>query len=516
MRQITALLLILVLAASLATCFLPLSSEQRTIIVPDDYPSLNAAIASATDGDVIRVKSGVYTEQTIEINKTVSIMSEVAGAARIVLHPPTYQQYIFGTPIVAYANPISIIAEGVKLSGLHIQSDGGIVSASANGVEISNCAISGTNYLVLSVTGDGCQITGNQLGGVTLVGSNQTFMDNTLSSLSVTGTHCLIERNTGQYIELNGSYCTVNRNTFSSTGDMGGGAAGILLLTGDHNVISNNTVTSQGTGIAIGYTGTGGSYNMFLGNKVQDYALWGILMGNGKYNLFYGNLVANNRDVGHDGYGLALGGNHQHVNYNLFFGNAFVNNSVNFGVNWNVNGENSFDNGTWGNYWDDYLARYPDAKEASLGTGSIPYLVYSDNTQGYFDNHPLLNQPPISGAIPALPEPWASVLQGTVPIQAPAMATPEPTAGSGSASNSASTGSSSLDQSPNKVATPNPDTPPESSIPTTTLPASPVAFFTENSTFLFAGVVLAVIVVSVLVGAGLLVVYRRRGHAVAG
>ncbi len=36
----------------------------RTIVVPDDYPTITAAIANATAGDIILVKTGTYSEQT--------------------------------------------------------------------------------------------------------------------------------------------------------------------------------------------------------------------------------------------------------------------------------------------------------------------------------------------------------------------------------------------------------------------------------------------------------------------
>jgi hypothetical protein len=138
----------------------------------------------------------------------------------------------------------------------------------------------------------------------------------------------------------------------------------------------------------------------------------GILLGNGSYNVFYGNLVANSGGLGHDGYGLALGGTETKVENNLFFYNAFVNNSKNFGGNWQVIGSNSFDNGSVGNYWDDYLTQYPNAAEVgNSGIGNTPYLVYANN----MDNYPLLNKLNVSDAIPALPSPWSSLLSATSP-----------------------------------------------------------------------------------------------------
>ena len=65
----------------------------------------------------------------------------------------------------------------------------------------------------------------------------------------------------------------------------------------------------------------------------------GDFTGNGSNNVFYGNIIANNGGLGHDGYGLALGGNGYTADNNLFFDNIFMNNSENFGANWVLMGQ---------------------------------------------------------------------------------------------------------------------------------------------------------------------------------
>ena len=161
-------------------------------------------------------------------------------------------------------------------------------------------------------------------------------------------------------------------------------------------------------GILLGFDQPpkGGSYNVFAGNIVEGAKLWGVLLGKGNYNVFYGNLIANNGGLGHDGYGLAIGGNHLEVNNNLFYQNIFINNSKNFATNWEVIGSNFFDNGTIGNYWDDYLTKYPDATQiGNSGIGNTPYLVYGNIS----DNFPLLTKP----NIPPIDVPIQSLLNST-------------------------------------------------------------------------------------------------------
>ena len=69
---------------------------------------------------------------------------------------------------------------------------------------------------------------------------------------------------------------------------------------------------------------------------------------------------------------------------------------------------NFWDNGSIGNYWSDYVTRYPNASEVGqTGIGDTPYIPYSDN----IDHYPLTNpvdinaQPPTSTptATPFLP-----------------------------------------------------------------------------------------------------------------
>jgi parallel beta-helix repeat protein len=50
-------------------------AEPKTIVVPDDYSSIQEAVDAASEGDIIYVKSGTYNE-TILINKTLSLMGE--------------------------------------------------------------------------------------------------------------------------------------------------------------------------------------------------------------------------------------------------------------------------------------------------------------------------------------------------------------------------------------------------------------------------------------------------------
>jgi parallel beta-helix repeat protein len=404
MKKTAVLALILIFLTALCmTAVKPAKAQLTTIIVPNDYPTISAAIGNATDGDTIIVENGTYTGQTLEINKSLTIISEYVNGAQISLHPPQIPENLFGETIMVYTNPIAIEANNVNLSGFTITSDGGDISANGNQIQLINNTIgTETTPIRLLLTGDGTQIISNTMATLSLTGSNQTVADNYLGSIAINGSFNFITRNNAGSIALTGSKNAVTGNFFNVNGFNEG--AGIDLSGADYNIVSNNTETGNLVGIAVD---DGGSYNIFAGNTVEKAGLWGILMANGSYNVFYGNLIANNGGLGHDGYGLALGGNHLEVENNLFFCNIFMNNSHNFGANWVIIGANSFDNGKEGNYWDDYLRWYPYAKELDhSGIGNTPYRVYAND----MDNYPLMNKPDISDIVPALPSPWSSLL----------------------------------------------------------------------------------------------------------
>ena len=71
MRKTFAVLLCLFfLTVSGLIVSLPVKANSRTIIVPDDYVSIQEAIDNASDGDTIFLKKGVYVENpTIDLRR---------------------------------------------------------------------------------------------------------------------------------------------------------------------------------------------------------------------------------------------------------------------------------------------------------------------------------------------------------------------------------------------------------------------------------------------------------------
>src|SRR6185503_20773866 len=73
---------------AMAACVLAqLSVGAATIIVPDDNPSVRAAVESAGPGDVVQVRPGTYPEG-VRIDASQTGISIEGLGGRPVLHPP--------------------------------------------------------------------------------------------------------------------------------------------------------------------------------------------------------------------------------------------------------------------------------------------------------------------------------------------------------------------------------------------------------------------------------------------
>jgi nitrous oxidase accessory protein NosD len=261
MRKSVALLL-LVLALLTAPCmimFLPVQAEYRTIVVPDDYPTISSAIGNATAGDTIFVKKGTYEEQTLTINKTLSLTGEDAESTVINLHPPYNETTILTQTFYDYSNALIIVANDVRVSNLTIVAKpGGYTSVIGDRIQITSNYIKADNTAAtdLFVRGSSCEVIGNALsGGILLKNAN----------------YSKISQNTCMYLQLGYE----NQNSL-------------------YNIISGNKIETK-TGYAYGISIGNGSHNVFYNNYLGRYS-YDLNFGNGvaENNTFYHNNFVNN------------------------------------------------------------------------------------------------------------------------------------------------------------------------------------------------------------------------------
>jgi nitrous oxidase accessory protein NosD len=492
MKKNVALMLVIVfLTATYIVTPQPVQAEPRTIVVPDDYPTITAAVGNATNGDVILVRKGTYdspVNQTLVIDKTISLIGEDVSSTKIRFHPAWITEWIFANPVSYYAPSMQIIANDVKLEGFTIIDDGWYIQ----------------------VEGDGAQIVGNIFTkNVKMTGSYQTCAFNTVSSLLYpNGTIKTVAQ-----IELRGNYSRAAGNTLinagtivafgyfnSIVGNTGSGfvSTGLTatsnLIYGNNlengfgigiattgNIVANNTVTNCTSGIDIIY----GSHNIVAGNSVTNCPGIGIHeTGNAGNNTFYANHVANNLEgakiVAERSYNTTL------------YHNNFVNNGRQINTDKNettfysglnftqsLTHSGNFDYGMEGNYWSDYTG----ADSNGDGIGDTPYVI-DENRSDYY---PLMTAFDISSVTIQLPE-WANVTSPN-PLENPSFP-PAPSP------------SPSPTPTPSPSPSPSPTPSPSPSPSPTATPSNPEPFPTA--------LVIAPIASVAVIGVGLLVYFKKR------
>jgi len=167
-------------------------------------------------------------------------------------------------------------------------------------------------------------------------------------------------------------YIVQGTNVASSSG---------VALSGISNVtVKNTNIRNFGAGIFL-YS----SYNdSIVDNTVTACSQEGIYFYSSSGNWIVGNIITGPTD---EGIRLLLSSG------NGIYHNSFINNTYPAVLQASVN---TWDNDSIGNYWSDYLAKYPNATEIdSLGIWNTPYVIDANNT----DHHPLVNQT----IIPELP-----------------------------------------------------------------------------------------------------------------
>lgn len=421
-KIITTVALLLILSFTLVSIseLRIVKAEPKTIVVPDDYSTIQAAINSASEGDKIFVKSGTYYNQSLVINKTVSLVGEdakttILRGVDVVWPVAQSDSMVDGLDYIPVAHSSMSSSLGSKVQLLALDKGDNpelslcnflppitiVIQVEANGVTISGFTITNA-YTGITGGENWTKIIGNIIrvgnNGMSIGGSYKTIAYNNITgglhSILCSGSYNNITKNniidpSNLGIDLTGSFNTVlgNKITSGPSGNYGRG----IQVNGNSNTIAENTLSGGSIGIAL-ETGSG---NTVFGNAVTEHWFMGIHLHDATYSIVYENYIADNVWE-HDGYGVSLSGRDYHAENNTFYRNVFVNNSYNVRVEapYYVN---YWDNGEEGNYWDDYTGVDNDGD----GIGDSPHVLYENNQ----DNYPLMEPK----AIPEFPS-WASLL----------------------------------------------------------------------------------------------------------
>lgn len=244
----SALLLVTLTLMSLALLPSVVKAQTRTLIVPDQYPTITSAIASAADGDTILVKAGTYPEQQLIINKKIFIIGENQSTTKITLNPP-YVEVDYPLNISNpshYAWGIDISADNVEISGFTISGEhGNLLSMGAktllsnNNITLSSVHFEGSQQYIKK-----CIVTGGLSFGS--FSSSSVLIDNLLYGVWDYGRNLRIEGNVfynGAGIILWSTGCTIFRNSIVNCYD------GVAFNSGSYNnkVYYNNFINNSYT-----------------------------------------------------------------------------------------------------------------------------------------------------------------------------------------------------------------------------------------------------------------------------
>jgi hypothetical protein len=344
-RSVALLLVLVLLPASCAITFLPVHAESRTIVVPDDYPTIGAAIENAGEGDTIYVKIGTYEETTLTVNKSISLMGEDRVNTVLNLNPPYGKLIGFhleGSGVVddyGYYDAIKIEADNVKVSRLTI-----------------NCTKSS-----IFVMGNGTQMANSNLPGVVIIGSGTRITNNNL-------TRTFLQQ--GKDSSVTGNFIQKGLISESDDSIIANNIMDSLFSTGSNVHLEKNCVSS---GFIF-------DSNHWVESNVITWKFGMNIRG-------YGNTVLNNTVVNTE---IAVNFGMDAAN-NTIFHNNFINNTRKIQMSSLLRSHYVavWDRGygVGGNYWSDYLSKYPNATEIDgSGFGDTTYVI-DDNNQ---DNYPLM------------------------------------------------------------------------------------------------------------------------------
>lgn len=200
----------------------PAASAGATIRVPNDYPSIQAAVDAAAPGTKILVKAGTYSEE-------------------VLIATPNLRLTAAGAVTIAGAFCVSATS-GVKIDDFNFtDADFGVIVEASSGVAVKDNAFSNHAFGVALENSSNCTVKNNNFSGIDVGafaggGGDHSFNENTATRCFVA---FLLEGTKGN---------TISDNSANSNFD-----TGIYLTEADNNMIEDNVCNSNRFGIYLNF-----------------------------------------------------------------------------------------------------------------------------------------------------------------------------------------------------------------------------------------------------------------------
>lgn len=358
---IVSTFILLVSSLTVAYDIQPSREAPSTIIVPDDYSTIQAAINAANPGDTIAVRNGTYAEGIV-VNKTVSLLGESKETT-----------IILGAGLDPYwQSVISVEASYVTVSGFKIldstyqsiwvkTSDNTIKDNIIEGGEWEGILLDGRTGQVNRNTIVDNYITGKDDCGIVLLGG---------SSFNLIKSNVITRNFFGIYLfGPSDTYNIIAENQVTNNSDLGIG----LEWDSSNNTIVGNNITDNGWMYPLSWDEV---YYMFPFSLICS----GIFVEGSSSNQFVANSIVHNQ------IGIRLNA----ANDNTIFHNNLVNNFLQVYNRTDYPCMNVWDSGypSGGNFWSNYtgsdllMGPYQNVT-GSDGIGDISYIIDNYNRDRY-------------------------------------------------------------------------------------------------------------------------------------
>ena len=367
--------------------------------------------ASFRGGSISADKQGRLTSAYLkgtwpDVNATLTVYDYLARAwagtvyirADGSIDPPdapiiTYDNVLYTLTgnITSNADGIVVERSGIFIDGAYFTIEGmmggvGVYLLSVSNVKVKNFKVVSFRYGIwLQNTSDsliaGNIIVNNYCGMMLNYSSNNVLINNNITD----------HPDAGIRVNFSSNNLIYENNLIADWN-------GIRLLCDSNNTIQNNTV-SLNWWVGIGLTASQNA--KILENNVVNNR-WGIYIeedGRGNpsiNNTVYNNFISNNdqgiricsahnnsitqNNINRNGYGIYL---ERSLNNKIYHNNFKDNTQQAYVLPSSIN---TWDDGypSGGNYWSDYVERYPDAKELdSSGLWDMPYVIDENNRDRY-------------------------------------------------------------------------------------------------------------------------------------